>query len=201
MEKTKTMKTLTTVLLAAALLVGASSAQAQMKPVARAGAWVALAGTARDTNRLMCQMTSLGDQARSVQIKWIGGDLGAHIGKPNWKIPMGVQMPMAIRFDQEAPFKVVATGVANFPSWIEVQISADNAQRFLDQFASADKMHVTFQSGNEREWTLSMDGSDMVVQKFNECVAALKKKLGPTTQPFDADQPPQMKKKPQAEQL
>jgi hypothetical protein len=183
------MRTLTIPLLAAALLVGASSAHAEMKFVARAGAWSALAGTTSDTGKPICQMTNNSD-IRSFHIKWMVGDgLFIQVGKDNWKVPAGVEMPLTIRFDQETPFKVTAKGKgADHPRWIELKIDdAADARRLVDQFRTAAKLSISFPGGGEREWVLSMDGSDRIAQKFTECVAALKKKYeGPATQPFDA---------------
>jgi hypothetical protein len=72
---------------------------------------------------------------------------------------------------------------------------AADVRRFVDQFRTAAKLRVSFPGGSEREWVLSMDGSDTIARKFTECVAALRKKYGgPATQPFDArqstDKPP-----------
>jgi hypothetical protein len=186
------MRSLTIPLLAAALFVGASSAHAEMKVVARAGAWSASAGTA-DTGKPMCQMASTNNDIRTVQIKWVVVDgLFLHVGKDNWKVPVGVEMPLAIRFDQETPFKVTAKGLADHPRWIELKIDdATDARHFVDQFRTAAKLSVSFPGGNEREWVLSMDGSDTIVRKFTECVAAVKKKYdGPATQPFADKTPP-----------
>lgn len=177
---------LRTFMLAAALTLGASSAHAEMQRIAARGAWVALAGTTSDTNRPMCQMNSAGDPARTVAIKWVNDSLYAHIGKANWQIPKGIQMPLSIRFDQETPFEGKAIPVPNYRRWIELRIGDDNERRFIEQFATADRMRVTF-SGDEREWSLRMDGSDTIAQKFTYCITALKKKMGPATQPFDAE--------------
>jgi hypothetical protein len=190
------MRTLTIPLLAAALLVGASSAHAEMKVVARAGAWSAAAGGASDTGKPMCQMTNNSD-IRSFHIKWLPvDDLFINIGKDNWKVPAGVEMPLVIRFDQETPFKVTANGAADYPRYIGLKIDdAADARRFMEQFKTAAKLSISFPGGSEREWVLSMDGSDTIAQKFTECIAALMKKYGgPATQPFDSqrftDKPP-----------
>jgi hypothetical protein len=99
------MRPLTIPLLAAALLVGASSAHAEMKVFARSGAWFASAGTTSDTGKPMCQMANNSD-IRSFNIIWmVGSDLFIHIVKDNWNVPVGVEMPLVIRFDQEVPFK------------------------------------------------------------------------------------------------
>ena len=185
------MRTLTVPLLAAALLVGASSAHAEMKVVTRAGAWSAAAGTAGDTGKPMCMMMNTSD-IRSFNIKWMmGSNLFFHISKDNWNVPVGVEMPLAIRFDQETPFKVTAKGNANYPRWIEFKIGdAADARHFLDQFRTAAKVSISFPGGSEREWVLSMDGSDTIARKFTECVAALKRKYGGSvTQPFGSQQP------------
>ena len=185
------MRALTIPLLAAALLVGASSAHAEMKVVARASAWSASAGTSSDLGKPMCMMTTHSD-IRSFHIKWVvGSDLFIHVSKDNWKVPVGVEMPLVIRFDQETPFKVTAKGMADHPRFVEIKIDdAADARRLLDQLRTAGKLSVSFPGGSEREWALSMDGSDTIARKFTECVAALKKKyVEGATQPF-TDKPP-----------
>lgn len=191
------MKTLTTLSLAAALLIGASSVHAEMKPVARVGVWVANAGTTTDdTNQPMCSMAQSLD-IRRVYVKWtIAHQLFLHIGKDTWNIPVGIEVPVAIRFDQDAPFKGSAKRLGQRAAWIEFRVDAADALRFIDQFATADKMRVAFDNGNERDWTLRMDGSDTIAQKFTDCVAALKKKYGNPTHPFDSDETAGSKKAP-----
>jgi hypothetical protein len=182
-----TMRNLTTLSLAAALMLGASSVHAEMKQVERAGVWTAFAGTA-DDGLPMCRMSSTAD-VRYVHVKWTISGLFLHVVKLNWRIPAGTEMPMTIRFDQEESFK--GTAKRRLDQSVEFRIPETlDARRFVDQFATADRMRITF-SGNEREWVMGMDGSDTVAQKFTRCVAVLKKKMGPATQPFDADETPQ----------
>jgi hypothetical protein len=190
-KDTKAMQALTTLLFstALALTLGASSAHAEMKVVARSGVWAASAGTTSDTNKPMCQMHATSD-IRSVYVKWtLGPGLFIHINKDTWKIPQGSEMPIAMRFDQEKPFKSTAKPLQNprWFNWIEVWIKDEaDARRFIDQFASADRMMITF-GGNEGEWNLRLDGSDTIARKFSECIAALKKQYGNSTQPFDSE--------------
>jgi hypothetical protein len=179
-------RTLTTLSLAAALLVGASSAHAEMKVVSRAGVWTVSAGTA-DIGRPMCSMTTTSG-IRSVYVKWMLTGFFVHLGKDNWKVPAGVEMPLSLRFDQDAPFKGTAKGHFRRPKLIELNIDAADTRRFIDEFGGGDRMTVTF-SGNEPEWVLRMDGSDTVATKFAECIAAVNKKYGGrATQPFDTPQ-------------
>jgi len=194
----KDVRALTGLLLAAALLGVSSDARAATKQVAKAGVWTAFAGTG-DDGKPMCRLTS-GGGIRTVHVKYGYGGLFIHVFKPNWRIHLGTVMPLSIRFDEEEPFEATAKRHTTNERLIELQIheSAD-ARRFIDQFATSDKMHITF-SGNEREWTLHLDGSDTVAQKFMECVAAVRKKMGPATQPFET-KAPKHKQRPPTEEL
>jgi hypothetical protein len=98
----------------------------------------------------MCQMTSVNNDIRTVQIKWVMVDeLFLHVGKDNWKVPVGVEMPLAIRFDQETPFKVTAKGLADHPRLIELKIDdATDARHFVDQFRTAAKLSISFPGGS-----------------------------------------------------
>jgi len=181
------MKTLAALSLVAALLVGASSAHAQMKIAARAGAWTAYVGINAD-GKPMCRMTSTSD-IRNVHVKWASGNLFIHLVKDNWKIPVHTEMPLAIQFDEEAPFEGTAKSTLGGAHVIEfvVRETAD-ARRFIDQFATADRMRIKF-GGNEHDWVMRMDGSDTIARRFTNCVAAVKKKMGPATQPFETEAP------------
>jgi hypothetical protein len=185
------MRQLTIPLLAAALLVGASSANAEMKVVARAGALSASAGTTPGDGKPTCEMANRAD-IRTFLIRWnVGSELFIQVSKDNWKVPAGLEMPLAIRFDQEVPFKFTAKGKPDQPRWIEFLIGdAADARHFVDQVSTAAKLSVSFPGGSEREWVLNMDGSDTIARKFTECVAALKKKyVEGATQPFGSQQP------------
>jgi len=175
--------------LTAVLVASVSSAHAEMKAFARAGAWSAYAGTATDSSKPMCRMTSSSD-IRGVHVKWmIGLGLFIHVTKDNWNVPTGVEMPLTIRFDQEAPFKGAAKRHVSHPRLIELKIKEGaDARRFMDQFETSDMLHVLFPGGSERDWVLRMDGSDTIAQKFTQCVVALNKKYGGRrpTQPFDS---------------
>jgi uncharacterized membrane protein YhaH (DUF805 family) len=177
--------------LAATLLVGASSANAAMKEISRVGSWTMFAGTATDNDKPMCQMTSTND-IRAVHIKWQPDGYYVHVVKDNWNVPSDIRMPLAVRFDQEEPFTGKATSIPNWPKWISLKLDdADVARRFLDQFSAADRMTINF-GGSEREWVMRMNGSDAILPKFAECIAAVNKKYGGAnaTQPFDKPDKP-----------
>jgi hypothetical protein len=169
---------------AAVALVGASSAHAQMKVVSRAGAWTVSAGTSND-GKPMCSMTTVND-IRNVYFKWTLASFFVHVGKDNWNVPRGAEMPLSLRFDQDAPFKGTAKAHVSRTKMIELVIDAADLRRFIDQFGGADRLTITF-GGNESEWVLRMDGSDTIAPKFAECIATVNKKFGGkrATQPFD----------------
>jgi hypothetical protein len=186
------LRTLVTLSLSIALLLAASSAHAEMKPYAQAGAWTASAGTNSD-GKPMCMMAATND-IRAVRVKWaLAPGLFVHFTKDNWNVPAGSEMPIAIRLDDRETFKGTARRSEKLrANMIEYHIKdAAEAMRFIDRFSAADTMRIAF-SGNERDWTFRLDGSDTIAEKFSECIAALKKKQGPVTQPFDPDaKPPQ----------
>jgi hypothetical protein len=169
------VRTLTTLSLAAALMLGASSAHADMKELARWGVWAAYSGT-DDENKPVCSIVVNGD-VRSLHIKWQPGHgLFIHARKETWDVPANFPMPMIMQFDNDAPLKGTASRHAGIKHGKTIQYTIgynDTAKRFMERFASSYRMRVTFPGGSERDWNMSMEGSRVIANHFARCVVDL----------------------------
>jgi hypothetical protein len=184
--------------LALALLLGsaAGTAAAQTRTIGVFGAWEAFGGATTD-GRPVCGVSSSFPDGRYFGIKyWRGQDrFTVQLIKPSWQIPAGTRVPLAVQFDQQAPWTATASG---FPAtttagaFIEFTVPFARLENFLREFRLANTASVNFQSGNEPAWRLTLSGSNAASQALDECVRRMgggvatsaKPGLGGPTQPF-----------------
>jgi hypothetical protein len=185
------MKSLRYIAFAAALLAGGSGANAQTETYARSGAWTAFHGR-NNAGSYTCGMSIVGGEGRIAMIKWQSSDDGLfiHIGKDGWSIPLGVEMPIEIQFDNAPKLEGIAVGRTDkgqYAKLIEVGIKKEEISSFMENFMAAEKMYVSFPGGSEKPWAAKMDGSETIGRHFKHCVADFSAKK--STQPYGSTQP------------
>jgi hypothetical protein len=173
------------------LVVGAAAAQT--RTIGVFGAWEAFGGTTRD-DRPVCGVSSSFQDGRYFGIKyWQGQDrFTVQLIKPSWQIPAGTRIPVAVQFDQQGAWTATASGfpaTSSAGAFVEFTVPFARLDNFLREFRFASTASVTFQSGNEPMWRLSLNGSNAASTAMDDCVrrmggGAVAGKGGGPTQPF-----------------
>ena len=135
-----------------------------------------------------------------VMFKWTTTTgLFLHIGKTNWKIGHDDSVPLTISFDSgQRHGHAVRPPQADSATMLEVDIDNDVAPGFMADFAEANQLRISFDSGTEPDWTTPMEGSRTAKEVFDKCIAyvghhaptqPLAKSM--PTQPFTSSAPTQ----------
>ncbi len=190
------------VLLFAALSANvALPARAQVSVYYHTGAWDAFDGRGNNGqpvcgigNRNPADGTSF-----SLRFQIGGNDVTFTAAKTGWNIPDGTTIPVVMQVGLEQPWTEQATGNGDRLRWTLDRV---NAQIFDDQFRRATSMTITYPSGSERPWLISLAGSTEASNAMGRCVTDLTRRaaaqpitapapVAPTaaTQPFGAAPP------------
>jgi hypothetical protein len=189
-------------LLAVALAAGvAVPAQSQVAVYYHVGAWDAFDGPG-DNGQPLCGIGSRNPaDGRAFSLRFqIGGDQMTFIAaKPGWNIPDGTHVQVVMQNGLEQPWTEQAVGKGERLQWTLDRV---NAQIFDDQFRRAPSMTITFPSGSEPPWSLSLAGSTAASNAMGRCITDLAQRattaqpaatpvpaLSTTTQPFSAAAP------------
>ncbi len=174
--------------LAVALAAGlAAPAQAQVNIYYHAGGWDAFDGPG-DNGQPVCGIGSRNPtDGRTFSLRFqIGGDDVIFIAaKPGWDIPDGTQIPVVVQIGLAQPWAGQAVGKGERVQWT---LDRAVAQIFDSQFRRAVSMTVTFPSGNERPWIISLAGSTAASNAMGRCVTDLTQRAA-AAQPAAAPTP------------
>jgi len=172
----------------AAAMLAAGTAIAATTVYYHAGSWHAFSGTDAE-NQIVCGIgTESPSDGRSLDLTFvIGGDaLYFQASKPNWSIPDGTQVPVAMQMGSGQPWSEQATGHGASLAW---SMTREDTAAFRQQFREAETMTLSFPSGNEPPWTVSLRGSTGADNTFARCIRDLTRRQQPQqpaapTQPF-----------------
>ena len=176
-------------LLATTLAAGTATAATTI--YYHAGNWQAFSGTDAQ-NQVICGIgTQSAEDGRSLTLTFvIGGDtLFFQASKPNWSIPEGTQVGVVMQVGPSQPWNEQATGHGTTLSW---SLARADISPFDGQFRVANSMTLSFPSGNEPPWTISLAGSTATDDTFARCITDLTHREQPQqsstpsgpTQPF-----------------
>jgi hypothetical protein len=168
------MQQFRSVALAVAFTLVAGGALAQTRTIGTFGAWEAFGGTSND-GRPVCGVSTSWQDRRYFGIKyWQGREhFTIQLIKPSWQIPQGTRIPVALQFDQQSPWTASATGfpgTSTAGAFIEFTVPFGRLENFLREFRLASSAVMSFQSGNEPAWRLTLSGSNAASQAMNDCV-------------------------------
>jgi hypothetical protein len=170
-------------LLAVALTAGvALPVRAEVNVYYHAGAWDAFDGQG-DNGQPLCGIGSRNPaDGRTFSLRFqIGGDDMTFIAaKSGWNIPDGTQIPVVMQIGLDQPWTEQAAGKGDRVQWTLDRV---NAQIFDDQFRSAASMTVTFPSGTEHSWVISLAGSTAASNAMGRCVTDLTQRAAAAAQP------------------
>lgn len=172
----------------AAAMLAAGTATAAVTTYYHAGSWQAFSGTDAE-NQIVCGIgTENPTDGRRLDMTFvIGGDaLFFQASKPNWSIPEGTQVPVVMQIGSGQPWNEQATGHGTSLAW---SMTRDDTAAFREQFRQAESMTLTFPSGNEPPWTISLRGSAGADSTFARCIRDLSRRQqaqqpAAPTQPF-----------------
>jgi hypothetical protein len=172
--------------LAMALVSGAAATptNAALTVYYHAGGWDAFSGPG-DNGKPVCGIgtTNPADQ-RSFSLRFeIGSDIVSfRARKPTWNIPAGTLLSVVMQIGLDTPWNMQAVGNGQMVEWA---VDRSTMQTFDAQFRRAGSMSLTFPSGNEPPWTVTLSGSTAISNAFGRCVTDLAKR-GPGTAPEPA---------------
>jgi len=168
-------------LTAAALALFSTGAHAEKASVGiplYAGGFWKTTYYARNTNgNPMCSLSGNWKFANGVtgaaNLKWASNfGLFMHISKSNWSFASGVKVTAMIELGSVSRTGTGRTTIGhNSQSIIEVRVQQAHAIKFVEDFAAADKMVITFKDGNEPPWVGKTAGARAAAVAFMKCVA------------------------------
>jgi len=180
----------------------AAAARADVTLYYHAGAWDAFDGQ-DDHGRAFCGIGSHNPaDGRTFSVRFLIGsnDVTFIASKPGWKIPDHTDIPVVMQVGLERPWTEQASGGGQSVQWT---LDRGSYQSFDAQFRQASSMTLTFPSGNEPAWIISLSGSTAVSNAMGRCVTDMAQRAaapppgtgapGPqsATQPFGASANPQ----------
>jgi len=178
-------------LLAIALTTSmAVAAQADVSVYYHVGAWDAFDGQG-DNGQPVCGIGSRNPadgRAFSLRFTVGGDDVTFAATKPGWNIPDNTQIPVVVQIGLERPWSEQAVGSGTRVQWT---LDRADVQTFDAQFRSAASMTVTFPSGSEQPWVVSLTGSTAASNAMGRCVTDLTQRAAaaqPAATPTPAQQ-------------
>jgi hypothetical protein len=150
----------------------AGTASAAMTVYYHAGAWDAFSGPG-DEGKPVCGVgiTNPADN-RSFSLRYVIGSQNVifEAKKPSWNIPAGTQIAVVLQIGLETPWNLQGVGDGQTVEWA---LDQPTMQTFDAQFRRAGSMTMTFPSGSEPPWTLSLTGSTAISNTFGRCATDL----------------------------
>src|SRR5579872_4034573 len=168
------MRTLRRASLAVSLftILCAGTASAAMMVYYHAGSWDAFSGPG-DDGKPVCGVgitNPIDNRSFSIRFTIGGTDTTFQAKKPTWNIPAGTQMPLVLQIGLDTPWNLQGVGNGQTVEWA---LDSNAMQSFDAQFRRAGSMTVTFPSGNEPPWILTLNGSTTISNTFGRCVSDL----------------------------
>lgn len=154
----------------------ATTASAQMRTYYHVGSWDAFSGTG--TNNKVCGVGSTNPvDNRSLSMRFeIGGDtVTFQVKKQSWTIPTNTPIALTMQIGGDAPWNLSAVGNGQTVEWT---LDPNGMQAFDQQFRAGSTMTLTFPAGNERPWTIGLNGSTAISNAFGRCVTDLSRQAG-----------------------
>jgi hypothetical protein len=167
-------------LLAAALAAGlAAPARAAVTVYYHAGVWDAFDGPG-DNGQPVCGIGSRSPtdgHAFSLRFQIGGNDVTFIAAKSGWNVPDGTQIPVVMQVGLDQPWTGQAVGKGDRVQWT---LDRAAVQVFDAQFRRAASMTVTFPSGTEHPWVISLAGSTAASNAMGRCVTDLTQRAAAT---------------------
>ena len=154
-----------------------AAAHADLRTYYHVGSWDAFSGQGTNGTIICGVGTTNPVDNRTMSIRFVigGEDVLFEVKKPSWNIPSGTQFPVVMQIGLNTPWTEQAEGSGEMISWIMDRVTM---QAFDQQFRAAGSMTLSFPSGNEPPWTISLNGSMAISNAFGRCVTDLTAQQG-----------------------
>jgi len=175
--------------LAAALLMAADPLQAsESRTLVRAGPWEAYV-VATDAGRPLCGISQFsGPYGFMIKFNPENDTAFVHLRKNGWSVPREARMAVEFLVDGRQAWLGTFGGTGK-PEMIEGHLFGEQAGRFVDRFASGQRLVIRFPAGTEAAWDASLKGTMRVTRAFVECMQRVAS-AGTPSQPHAATPPP-----------
>jgi hypothetical protein len=137
-----------------------------------AGGWDAFSGLGEDGKPVCGIGTTNPADERSFSLRFeIGGEIVTfRARKPTWNIPAGTLLSIVMQIGLNTPWNMQGVGSGQTVEW---SLDRSTIQAFDAQFRRAGSMSLTFPTGNEPPWTVTLRGSTAISNAFGRCVTDL----------------------------
>ena len=155
-----------------------SSANAAAKRFAGIGFWEAYGGDVSDGS-LVCGIDTRFNDGRFFSIKHYNNNDRFEVVaiNPDWTVVPNVNVAVAYQIDNGTIFRTKVGKDRNSDHGIFWFISAETADQFEKEFRTGSVLRIEF-SGNDAGWSISLDGSNTIMNAFAACLEEKQKALG-----------------------
>ena len=175
-------------LLVALALCLATPAWAKLTVYSHLGRWDIFKGTGTD-GRQVCGIGNTNPtDGRAFSLRYaLGADNVIFVAaKPTWDIPKDLQVPVVMQIGLHRPWSEQAVGHGHRLEW---SMNRETVEHFDREFRRARSMTVTFPSGSERPWVVSLRGSSAASSAMGRCVTAMTQNASDAAAPQSPTQP------------
>ena len=165
-------------LVAVAILAAglAAPASAETNLITRTGAWQAFGGTTAN-GRPLCGVSQSTD-GRYFALKYYARDttFTVQMGASTWRLEAGAKRKLQMELDGNRPWVATATGIrfGDGDPGLEFTINRSEIDQFAAQFRASGVLRVQFSDWNVAEWSVSLAGSNAVMDAFLQCIQGLR---------------------------
>jgi hypothetical protein len=96
---------------------------------------------------------------------------------PAWNVQPNLNVAVAYQIDNGTIFRAKVGKDRNSDHGIFWFIDSATASQFEEEFRNGNVLRIEF-SGNDTGWSISLDGSDTIMDAFTSCLAEKEKSLG-----------------------
>lgn len=180
-----------------AALCLSTPAWAALTVYSHVGNWDVFSGTGTDGRQVCGVGHTNTTNGKAFSLRYTRGTQGITFiaEKPTWHIPEGTTVPVVIQIGLNTPWTEQGEGHGQRVQWT---MDPASVQAFDTQFRRAGSMTVTFPSGSEPPWVISLNGSMAASNAMGRCVTAMMQSAPPgnaaapaaqgPTQPFGTGQ-------------
>ncbi len=165
-------------LAAVAILAGSvvASARAETNLITRAGDWQAFGGTTAG-GYPVCGVSQSTD-GRYFAIKYYARDttFTVQMGAKSWHLEKGASQKLQMMLDGNRPWVATATAMrfGDGDPGLEFTINRSEIDQFAAQFRTSGALRVQFAGWDVAEWSVSLAGSNAVMDAFLQCIQGLR---------------------------
>ncbi len=165
-------------ILAMAALMSAISwpAHGETSLITKSGAWQVFGGTTAG-GRPVCGI-SQSEDGRYFGLKYYARDttFTIQMGAKTWRLADGAKQKLQMVLDGGRPWSATGNGIrfGDGDPGLEFTVNRSEIDQFAAQFRAGTVLRVQFTGWDVPEWSLSLAGSNAVMDAFLQCIQGLK---------------------------